>query len=110
MEKRLRFKTQEEFEKEHGRVWRNIIGWSTECLMDYLCGTEVPSDAVARMQDNPMRTCTIEGPKWNWRVSLSDTVPLEEPTMLVEDPKTIIIKPDYSGDPDFLLAPIKCDF
>ena len=110
MEKRLRFKTEKEFEKEHGKDWRRKIGWNSDGLMDYLCGTEVPSDAVARMQADIAYDCTIKGPKWNWRVSLSDTLPLEEPTMLVEDPKTIIIKPDYSGDPDFLLAPIKCDF
>ena len=110
MEKRRRFKTLEEFEKEHGKEWRGKIRWHPAGLMDYLCGTEVPSDAVARMQDDNHGRSEIKSGGERWIVKLSDTVPLEEPTMLVEDPKTIIIKPDYSGDPDFLLAPIKCDF
>jgi len=109
MEKRLRFKTVEEFEKEHGKNWRNRIRWCTEGKMDYLCGTEVPSDAVARMQADSLGA-TIKGSEWNWRVFLSDTVPLEGPSVLAEDSKAVIIKPDYSGDPDFLLASIKCDF
>ena len=110
MEKRLRFKTKKEFEKEHGKDWRWKIKWNTGWAMDHLCGTEVPPDVVAKIQADPKGRSQIKSEGETWLVSLSDTLPLEEPTMLVEDPKTIIIKPDYSGDPDFLLAPIKCDF
>jgi hypothetical protein len=107
MEKRLRFKTVEEFEKEHGKEWRGKIKWNSNGFMDHLCGTEVPPDEslkILKAKDGGLTL--IRG----WLVSFSDTVPLEEPSVLAEDSKAVIIKPDYSGDPDFLLASIKCDF
>jgi hypothetical protein len=110
MEKRLRFKTVEEFEKEHGKEWRGKIRWNTGRAMDHLCGTEVPPGVVANMQDDNHGRSEIKSGGERWIVKLSNTVPLEEPSVLAEDSKAVIIKPDYSGDPDFLLAPIKCDF
>jgi hypothetical protein len=110
MEKRLRFKTVEEFQKKHGEFWRGKIKWNSDGLMDHLCGTEVPCAVAAQMQADPDLRYKIRSEGDDWLVRLSDTVPLEEPSVLAEDSKAVIIKPDYSGDPDFLLAPIKCDF
>ena len=41
---KYRFKTEEEFVKEHGLAWRYTVGFAVDGRMDYLCGTVLEYD------------------------------------------------------------------
>ena len=41
---KYRFKTEEEFVKEHGLAWRYVVGFNPYGDMDYLCGTVLEYD------------------------------------------------------------------
>ena len=98
--KKLRFKTEQEFIKEHGENWRGKIGWNVDSMMDYLCGTEVPENVAEKLIKNEWCYTPC------WRVRLSDTVPLEE-SIISSDIEEIDLASIFKEDPLTGFAPVK---